>query len=671
MSDEVKADFDIKKRLRYTWQPFFSPFSRLLEVQRQTIPFILEQRNLVISSPAATGKTEAVIAPIIERMIEGNWQGLSVLYISPTRALVNDLYRRIKNPLDYLDITVTRKTMDRPEFNPKRPSSVLITTPESFDSLLSRHPEVFESLKVVCLDELHLLDNTVRGDQLRLLLQRLRLIMGSENINFYALSATIADPYAMGRRYFNNFYVVVVRTEREIDYRLLEFKNDVSELLFECRKMGLHKLLVFCNTRKQTEDIALLFKRTWSYPHRVFVHHASLSKKERESAEQAMNRERVGICVATMTLELGIDIGDIDAVVLFSPPFSVTSLLQRLGRGNRRTNRLIAFGLYTSEWDKILFRVIFELAKIGWIEGESYSPKISVAVQQILSYTHQKQRVGVTLDSISRVVEPLGLTRESVRTIIEHLIDKRYLRVGPHEIIRGNENMAKLVERGHIHSNIDDKWRQYEVVDVVTGKSIGKVEGLAPSFALKGRFWAVKKIVRRTAFVRQIAKVSPVGKKIFRGKGRGLWDFRLGAELKKALFQGVKENELPYFEKDNKTFVFHFMGLIYGYLWAEILSRRRKLEAGDVGGIYLLVNKSYKPEDLINITEGEVINTLDEVGSAISRFLNLGSFFQLLPKELKLEAIHSAVNADKMLTLLHNFIPKNIASFGLSQTYNA
>ncbi|HID92705.1 MAG TPA: hypothetical protein EYP60_01295, partial [bacterium (Candidatus Stahlbacteria)] len=373
----------------------------------------------------------------------------------------------------------------------------------------------------------------------------------------------------------------------------------------------------------------------------------------------------------TMTLELGIDIGDIDAVVLFSPPFSVTSLLQRLGRGNRRTNRLIAFGLYTSEWDKILFRVIFELAKIGWIEGESYSPKISVAVQQILSYTHQKQRVGVTLDSISRVVEPLGLTRESVRTIIEHLIDKRYLRVGPHEIIRGNENMAKLVERGHIHSNIDDKWKQYEVVDVVTGKSIGKVEGLAPSFALKGRFWAVKKIVRRTAFVRQIAKVSPVGKKIFRGKGRGLWDFRLGAELKKALFQGVKENELPYFEKDNKTFVFHFMGLIYGYLWAEILSRRRKLEAGDVGGIYLLVNKSYKPEDLINITEGEVINTLDEVGSAISRFLNLGSFFQLLPKELKLEAIHSAVNADKMLTLLHNFIPKNIASFGLSQTYNA
>jgi len=327
MSDEVKTDLDLKRGLRYTWQPFFSSFSKLLEVQRRTIPLILEQKDLVISSPAATGKTEAVVAPIIERMIEEHWQGLSVLYISPTRALVNDLYRRIKNPLDYLKITVTRKTGDRPEFDPKRPSSVLVTTPESFDSLLSRHPYVFESLKVVCLDELHLLDNTARGDQLRILLRRLKLLKHNRSVNFYALSATIADPYAMGRRYFDKFYVVVVRTEREIDYSLLEFKNDVSELLSECRKRGLNKLLVFCNTRKQTEEVALLFKRTWSYPHRVFVHHASLSKEERESAEQAMNREKVGICVATMTLELGIDIGDIDAVGLIAPPFSVTSLL--------------------------------------------------------------------------------------------------------------------------------------------------------------------------------------------------------------------------------------------------------------------------------------------------------------------------------------------------------
>ena len=109
------------------------------------------------------------------------------------------------------------------------------------------------------------------------------------------------------------------------------------------------------------------------------------------------------------------------------------------------------------------------------------------------------------------------------------------------------------------------------------------------------------------------------------------------------------------------------MGLIYGYLWAEILSRRRKLEVGDVGGIYILVNKSCKPENLTNITEEEAITTLDEIGSAISKFLNLGSFFQLLPKELKLEAIRSAVNVDKMLSLLHSFVPKNMVSLGLSQ----
>jgi len=82
--------------------------------------------------------------------------------------------------------------------------------------------------------------------------------------------------------------------------------------------------------------------------------------------------------------------------------------------------------------------------------------------------------------------------------------------------------------------------------------------------------------------------------------------------------------------------------------------------------MYLLVDKLCKPEDLINITRGEAIYTLNEVGSAISKFLNLGSFFRFLPKDLKLEAIHSAVNTDKLLSLLHNSVPKNIASRGLS-----
>jgi len=124
---------------------------------------ILDGRNVVVISPAASGKTEAVVAPAVERLLPECHDRFSILYVSPTRALVNDLYRRLSEPLEYLQLALARKTGDHPSIDEAKLPFMLITTPESFDSLLCRHTRIFKQLSAVILDELHLLDNTPRG----------------------------------------------------------------------------------------------------------------------------------------------------------------------------------------------------------------------------------------------------------------------------------------------------------------------------------------------------------------------------------------------------------------------------------------------------------------------------------------------------------------------------
>ncbi|MDI6703490.1 MAG: DEAD/DEAH box helicase [bacterium] len=648
-----EKDLEIKESLGRVWDAFFSHYTHLLPIQREAIPSILSKRNLLLVSPAATGKTEAVCAPIARLLQDETWQGLSVLYITPTRALVNDLYRRLKPPLDYLGIEIKRKTGDRQDFDPRSPSQVLLTTPESFDSLLSRHPKVFRNLRVICLDELHLYDNTYRGDELRVLLERIKLLR-KKTLHFYGLSATISYPYKIGRRYFSDFDIIVDRTPREIDYTLHKFSGDIKSILSEFKKKGLCKVLIFCNTRKSAEDIALKIKKAWPYSHFVWVHHASLNKREREVVEQEFNRAKLGIIAATMTLELGIDIGDIDAVVFVSPPSSCFSLLQRLGRGNRRENKITSFGLYSNKWERILFEVMFRSVKHGWIEEEIYTPRLSVACQQIFSYVYQKRRTGTPISSIVHILQPLSLDEVEIKIIIDHLIDMDYLKSGVQGLLFIGEKLEYLVERGLIHSNIEKKREEYQVIDGATGGVVGKIEGLSPSFVLKGKLWMVQKVWDSKVWVKEKGGLLP-SKKVFHGKGQALWDWRLGMRLKLSLFPGIGEDKLPYIKKEGSIYLFHFLGLIYGYIWAEALVMKG-LSVLDVEGIYLL-SHDLEIEDLMDVTREEIKLTVDKVYKGISKFLNLGSWFWLLPDRLKLEAVRAAIDIERMYSLIKGSTP--------------
>jgi len=480
ISDQAK----LKKKLKRTWTTFFGRYGRLSPIQLKTIPIVLKKKNAIIVSSTASGKTEAVVAPLIERFLEKkNWKDLSILYISPTRALVNDMYYRLKEQLDEFNISLSLKTGDKPQFNPNDPPNFLLTTPESLDSLNCRYHSSFKSLKAVVLDELHLVDNTYRGDQLRILLKRLEDITETD-FNIYALSATIADPENVGSRYLKNFEVIKVPGKREIEYTLVRSLKEI----FNCAKEEkLKKLLIFCNSRANVENVAKECKKLLGNDE-VVVHHGSLSKQIREEAESFMKETQYGVCVATTTLEIGIDVGDIDAVVLAEVPWSISSLLQRIGRGNRRTQKCRVFAVFNFEEEKLMFEQMFKIAIEGYVESVKYSPDLSVVVQQIFSSLYGNPN---GLENVYFIKLFDDFCSENVlKDILIHLKEKGWIEKR-HNKWYATTKLMDWGEKGKTNSNIPSI-KTLKVVDVNSRKVIGEMQyPIDDIFVLAGKVWKI------------------------------------------------------------------------------------------------------------------------------------------------------------------------------------
>ncbi|MDQ3041136.1 MAG: DEAD/DEAH box helicase, partial [Acidobacteriota bacterium] len=168
-------------RLPHTFDALLSRFGRFTEIQAKALDPLLEGKNCVLVAATASGKTEAALAPILERQFQKRERAnsrrqsaISTLFVVPTRALTRDLARRLAQPLEKLALNLTIKTGDEPALKPNRRIDILLTTPESFDSLLANRPKMLKDISAVILDELHLYTDSARGDQLRILLNRLR-----------------------------------------------------------------------------------------------------------------------------------------------------------------------------------------------------------------------------------------------------------------------------------------------------------------------------------------------------------------------------------------------------------------------------------------------------------------------------------------------------------------
>ncbi|MBF0301413.1 MAG: DEAD/DEAH box helicase [Desulfamplus sp.] len=401
-------------KLPNTFRAFYGAFSELHAAQREAISPILEGKDLILQSATGSGKSEAVLAPCIERVIQSNRQ-FTLLYIIPTRALAVDLKRRFESVItERLGLNLSIRTGDVKQRGGK-PPDIMFTTPESLDVMLGSTNEAIRaflnSVRCVIIDEVHPLIYTYRGVHLAHLLTRLERrngcsIKSVERIQRIAISATIADINniinAFNFRPIPDTCHIKTTVKREIKARLVYLKNEAIEFPAFLNDLhdtwGYNKILLFTNSRGACDRLFGIINRTGRFKGVSELHYSNLKPAERKQTEKRFRTNSRALCIATSTLELGIDVGDVDAVILYEPPDSVSAFLQRIGRANRREKTLNFWGICQGElasMQVVRFLALLNLARQGIIE--SPTPKIlpSVMAQQIISCLYEKKQISL------------------------------------------------------------------------------------------------------------------------------------------------------------------------------------------------------------------------------------------------------------------------------------
>lgn len=408
----------------------------LREIQCKAIaPILAGDTDVLISASTAAGKTEAFFLPAISKMINGEQSGVSILYISPLKALINDQDRRLESLVDLIGLNVTPwhgdSSKGRKNKLKKSPSGIVLITPESLESMLIRDSGwvklAFSKLDHIVIDEFHAFLGTERGHHLVSLLHRLEHLLGrlKSPIPRTALSATLGniEDVPVLLRPNQSLPCQIIRNSQSTTSLKVqvkgyvepkEMRNESSESaefqvcrdLFKFCRGDSH--LVFANSRKRTESLTATltdFCEEAVVPNEFFPHHGSLVKEMREDLERRLQNEQLPTtAICTMTLELGIDIGKVNSVIQVTAPHSVSSLRQRMGRSGRRGGPSVLRMLITENEleknsdvvSKLRLQLVQSLAMIRLlIRNKWYEPAdtdkyhFSTLLHQILSVVAQ------------------------------------------------------------------------------------------------------------------------------------------------------------------------------------------------------------------------------------------------------------------------------------------
>ena len=393
-------------QLPNTFRAFYGGFASLHSAQRQAVAPILSGRDLVLQAATGSGKSEAVLAPCLERVINSG-RKTAILYIIPTKALAMDLKRRFESVItERLGLNLAIRTGDIKRAGGKRPD-IMFTTPESLDVMLGSANADLKGflfrVGMVIIDEVHPLIHQYRGRHLAYLFTRLERRTGRV-LQKIAMSATIARVDSVID--FFGFKIdaerIITSVKRNIIARLLHMKQEESEFpallndLYDTWQY--RKILVFANSRAACDRLFAIVNKTCRFQGVSELHYSNLKPRERKMAEKRFRKRSCALCIATSTLELGIDVGDVDAVLLYEPPGSVSAFLQRIGRANRRENQINFWGLCCGEGsaDQVVrFLALLELASRGMIEAANDKTLPSVLSQQVISCLYEKKRISL------------------------------------------------------------------------------------------------------------------------------------------------------------------------------------------------------------------------------------------------------------------------------------
>jgi ATP-dependent Lhr-like helicase len=504
-------------------------------LQEQAIAPVLDGRHTLLSAPTAGGKTEAALLPLLSRMVAERWRGLSVLYICPLRALLNNLYPRVESYAELLGHRAAIWHGDVGDAERRRiladPPDVLLTTPESIEAMLmSRRVDaerLFGGVRAVVVDEIHAFAGDDRGWHLLAVLARLDALVGRE-IQRVGLTATVGNP-----DWLLDWLVCGGDGERAVVFipgRAAEIELTADWVGSEANAArviaGLHageKRLVFADSRARVEAVTAALRGEGVT---TFVSHSSLSPDDRRQAERAFAESRDCVIVSTSTLELGIDVGDLDRVIQIGAPATVASLLQRVGRSGRRTgtSRNCLF-LATSDMELLQALALIRLALNGWIEPlQAPAAPVNLFGQQLLARVLSEGRVGRSSwpGALERVRAQAGLDAALPTRVLERMLardilveDAGVVAIGPAgEREYGRRNFMDVTSLFLTEPLLTVRWGQRNLGSVDPSSLSARDERSRPTILLGGRAWGVREI----DWNRRVVWVEPVDE-----PGRSRW----------------------------------------------------------------------------------------------------------------------------------------------------
>jgi len=498
-------------------------FVSLTAIQERAIPVVASGRNTLIIAPTGHGKTEAALLPLLEKAREeGAGPGVGILYITPLRALNRDLLERMAWWARELRITLGVRHGDTPAkeraAQAKLPPFLLITTPESLQAMLCA-PKMSSHLlkaRALIVDEVHELFCSKRGAQLALALERLeekKAAAGLPSFQRIGLSATISDAGEVARFLCGNrpCEVVSLPAARQLGLRVCSPEPgaedfELADRLFldagaVARLRLLHELvrerktLIFVNTRSIAE---ILSSRLLRLESGIGVHHGSLAREVRVAAENRFKQSELKGLIATSSLELGIDIGDVEGVAQYMSPRQVARLVQRVGRSGHAVGKTPRGEIIASDVDDILeAAAIAKLARDGWLErGRMEAGALDVLAHQLAGLALDFGSISMeqALAVISRSGPYSGVGREDIEAVARQLADERMLRFDGSAIEKNASTRAYY----YLNMSMIPSEKKFRVRNAATNGIVGTLdEGFAASleegslFITKGVPWRV------------------------------------------------------------------------------------------------------------------------------------------------------------------------------------
>jgi ATP-dependent helicase Lhr and Lhr-like helicase len=497
----------------------------LTPIQKKAFDPIYNGQSCILEAPTSGGKTEAVLFPLLTRIQTNKSSGFKILYIAPLKALLNDLALRVipYAKMCYMEAFKWHGDVSQGEKVQQMlfPSDILLTTPESIEAILLRKPdwrEVFRNLETIVIDEAHYFALTERGSHLVSLLERIEKEIKKQPQRI-AITATVGNPddllsWLMSNRIGGNCIRVQSTTEKARDFKIQYFEEEGFELQNSLYDMLVQKKsIVFERSRSGTEETATRInernlKSNTRLPVKIKTHHSSISKRLREEAEGLIKKSTeasINAIISTSTLELGIDIGELDQVIQIGGLNSSGSFLQRVGRTGRRQNRPQYFrGLCADPEQLILLTGCVSLGLKRTSENILFPKKaFHILAHQIICLCLQQS--GVTADYIWKTLSSAfcfsDVTRNEFDSLVGFMLQEDFLReIGRKALVTSNktENMFLRANWKRLFA-IFDTGPMYNVVD---GKKIigtldsgfARAQTLPFVFVLGGQEWNALKL---------------------------------------------------------------------------------------------------------------------------------------------------------------------------------